>query len=90
MTGRSGVPAGASAAALNVTAVDPCGAGFVTVYPCGSTAPPLASNVNYVAKEARPNLVVARLSSGGRACIYSMVQTDVAVDLMGWFARRCR
>jgi hypothetical protein len=55
------------------------------VYPCGASAPPLASNVNYVAKEARPNLVIARLSSSGRACIYSMVQTDVAVDLMGWF-----
>ena len=39
--------------------------------------PPLASNVDYVAHEARPNLVVARLSPGGRVCIYSMVQTDV-------------
>jgi hypothetical protein len=86
ITGRAGVPPGATAAALNVTAIDPCAAGFVTVYPCGSTAPPLASNVNYVAKEARPNLVVARLSTSGRACLYSMVQTDVAVDLMGWFA----
>ena len=86
ITGRAGVPPGATAAALNVTAIDPCGAGFVTVYPCGSAAPPLASNVNYGAREARPNLVVARLSSGGRACLYSMVQTDVAVDLMGWFA----
>ncbi len=85
VTGRSGVPAGASAAALNVTVVDPCGAGFVTVYPCGSATPPLASNVNYVAGEARPNLVVARLSTSGRACIYTMVQTDVVVDLMGWF-----
>jgi hypothetical protein len=85
ITGRAGVPKGATAAALNVTAIDPCGAGFVTVFPCGTTAPPLASNVNYAAREARPNLVVARLSSSGRACIYSMVQTDVAVDLMGWF-----
>ena len=86
VAGRAGVPADATAAALNITAIDPCGAGFVTVYPCGATAPPLASNVNYAAKDARPNLVLARLSSSGRACIYSMVQTDVAVDLMGWFA----
>ncbi len=86
ITGRAGVPVGATAAVLNVTAIDPCGSGFVTVYPCAASAPPLASNVNYVAREARPNLVIARLSSNGRACIYSMVQTDVAVDLMGWFA----
>jgi hypothetical protein len=84
IAGRAGVPKGASAAALNVTAVDPCGAGFLTVYPCGDS-PPLASNVNYGAHDARPNLAVARLSAGGRVCIYSMVQTDVVVDLMGWF-----
>ena len=41
------VPPGATAAVLNVTAVDPCGAGFLTVFPCGSAAPPLASNVNF-------------------------------------------
>ena len=85
VTGRSGVPARATAAALNVTAVDPCDAGFLTVYPCGSPAPPLASTVNFARGETRPNLVVARLGPGGRACIYSMVQTDVVVDATGWF-----
>ncbi len=85
ITGRSGVPVTASAAVLNVTAVDPCAAGFLTVYPCGSAAPPLASNVDYAAVDTRPGLVVARLGSGGRTCIYSMVQTDVVVDLMGFY-----
>ena len=85
VAGRAGVPASASAAVLNVTAVDPCAAGFLTVFPCGSAAPPLASNVDYAAGDVRPSLTVARLGPGGRACIYSMVQTDVVVDLMGWF-----
>jgi hypothetical protein len=84
LAGRAGVPKDASAAALNVTAVDPCAAGFLTVYPCDGS-PPLASSVNYGAHDTRPNLAVARLSAGGRVCIYSMVQTDVVVDLMGWF-----
>jgi hypothetical protein len=85
VTGRAGVPASASAAVLNVTAVDPCAAGFLTVFPCGSAGPPLASNVDYGAADVQPSLAVARLGPGGRACIYSMVQTDVVVDLMGWF-----
>jgi hypothetical protein len=85
VAGRAGVPKTASAAVLNVTAVDPCAAGFLTVFPCGSPAPPLASNIDYVAADVRPSLAVARLGPGGRACIYSMVQTDVVVDLTGWF-----
>jgi len=84
VAGRAGVPASASAAVLNVTAVDPCAAGFLTVFPCGAAAP-LASNVDYAAADVRPTLAVARLGPGGRACIYSMVQTDVVVDLIGWF-----
>jgi len=79
------VPVTATAAVLNVTAVDPCAAGFLTVFPCGSPTPPLASNVDYATADVRPDLVVARLGPGGRTCIYSMVQTDVLVDLMGWF-----
>jgi hypothetical protein len=85
ITGRAGVPKTATAAVLNVTAVDPCAAGFLTVFPCGSPGPPLASNVDYVSADVRPSLAVARLGPGGRACIYSMVQTDVVVDLTGWF-----
>jgi hypothetical protein len=86
ITGRAGVPVSATAAVLNLTAVDPCDAGFLTVFPCGTPTPPLASNVDHDVRETRPNLVVARLGPGGRACVYSMVQTDVVVDLMGWFA----
>src|ERR1019366_9627746 len=33
----SGVPVGAAAAVLNVTAVDPAAAGFLTVFPPGTT-----------------------------------------------------
>ena len=37
--GRHGVPGDAVAVMLNVTAVGPDGAGFLTVYPCGSVRP---------------------------------------------------
>ena len=45
---RRSVPADADAVMLNVTAVGPVAAGFLTVFPCGSPRP-IASNVNYVA-----------------------------------------
>ena len=49
----------ATAAVLNVTAVDGAGAGWLTAYPCGDA--PYASNVNLVAQQNVPNLVTVRL-----------------------------
>ena len=39
VAGRGGVPAGASAVALNVTATQPSGSGYLTVYPSGGSLP---------------------------------------------------
>jgi hypothetical protein len=59
------VPAGATAAVLNVTASNPTSAGYLEVYP-GTTAPATAtSNVNFVAGETVPNLVTVPLSATG-------------------------
>jgi hypothetical protein len=84
--GVGDVPAGASAVALNVTAADPAGAGYVKVYPCG-TGDPLVSNVNYRAHQvAAANLAVVKLPADGRVCFSSFAPTDLVVDLAGWFA----
>ena len=48
----------ASAVVLKVTVTEPVGAGFVTVFPCGSPRP-LASNVNFVAGQTVANSVVS-------------------------------
>jgi hypothetical protein len=79
------VPASATAAALNVTAVNPSAPGFLTIYPCDSDRP-LASNVNFTAGVVIANGVLAPLSSNGRTCVYASAGTDVVVDLAGWFA----
>ena len=81
----SGIPAVADAAVVNVTATDSVGPGYLTVYPCDAGAP-LASNLNIVAGDTRPNLVVTRLSAGGTICLISSVAMHVVVDLQGWFA----
>jgi hypothetical protein len=81
----SGVPASATAVALNVTAVAPPAPGYLTVYPCDRPLP-LASNVNYVAGAARPNLAVVRVGAADDVCVVSEWPTDIVVDLAGWFA----
>jgi enamine deaminase RidA (YjgF/YER057c/UK114 family) len=78
------VPAtGVGAVSLNVTAVDPDDAGFVTVYPCGVR--PLASNVNFLAGQTVPNAVIAPVSATGTVCFYSSTATQLVVDINGWF-----
>lgn len=76
------VPAGSSAVALNVTAVGAAGAGFLAAFPCGVR--PDTSTVNFIGGEARPNNTIVGLA-GGKVCVYSDVETDVLVDLVGSF-----
>ena len=83
MTGRGGVPADADAVMLNVTAVFPVAAGFLTVYPCGTTLPK-ASNVNYGPGDVAPNAVLAKIGTGGKVCIYTLAATDIIVDVNGY------
>ena len=85
ITGADGVPAaGVSAVALNVTVVDPDGAGFVTAFPCGDR--PLASNVNFVAGQTIPNAVVVPISPAGEVCFFSNTPTHILVDVNGWIS----
>lgn len=84
VTGRAGVSNDASAVVLNLAVVAPQGAGFVTVYPCG-TARPLTASANYAAGDIRSNLVVAKIGTGGKVCIYTLAATDLVVDLNGTF-----
>jgi hypothetical protein len=65
---------------VNVGAVRPCGAGFVTAYSCGAV--PLASNVNFVRDVSVANLAAVRLNAAGQLCLYSSVQSDLIVDLV--------
>jgi hypothetical protein len=82
---KAGVPADATAAVLNVTAVNPGASGFLTVWPCGENQPTDTSSLNYSAGETTPNLVMSKLGTNGRVCIYSSAATDVLVDLNGYF-----
>ncbi len=71
--------------ALNVTAVNPAGPGWLRVWPCGSPEPG-TSSVNYMARGAvEPNAVVVPVDATGEVCVSTLTPTEVLVDVSGWF-----
>ena len=76
----------AGAVTLNVTAVGPSAAGFLTVFPCG-VAQPNSSNVNYVAGQIVPNAVITAVGASGKVCVFTPQATNLVVDVGGWFPR---
>jgi hypothetical protein len=86
VSGVGGVPAsGVLAVVANVTVTNTTGASYLTVWPDG-TAQPIASDLNWVAGETVPNLVVAKLGSDGAVDIYNYSgSTDVIVDVEGYY-----
>lgn len=83
VAGKFSVPAGASAVVLNVTAINASTPGYLTVYPAGVRAP-IASNINFPAFTAVPNLVEVGIGNGGEVSVISATSVDVAVDLQGY------
>ncbi len=87
IAGRGGVPAsGADSVVLNLAAVAPSGAGFVSVWPKGQPRPKI-SNLNYGAGRTVPNMVVCKLGAGGAVSLYtSGGELDLIADVVGCFS----
>lgn len=83
-----GIPAGAEAIVINVTAVDPTQAGYLTVFPYGEERP-LASSLNYIAGGVAGNEVIAKQAKAQAAAlsVYSYAAVDIVVDAVGYFAQ---
>ncbi len=78
------VPADVEAVVINVTGVATNGATFITVFPTG-TAKPNASNINLVAGQVKPNLVIAKVGTDGKISLYNHGgNTHMIGDIMGW------
>ena len=85
LAGGSVTPvSGVGAVSLNVAVTNPAAAGFVTVFPCANRR--LVASVNFGAGQTVSNAVVAPVSAAGTVCFFSLVPTDVVVDINGWFA----
>jgi hypothetical protein len=78
------VPVRSGAVVLNITVTNPVKPGFITVYPCGD-APPNAAQLNYNAQATVSTAVVAKLTARGTVCIYTLSETDLIVDVNGFF-----
>ncbi len=83
--GALGIPDEATAVILNVTALDPSLATFLTVWPTATTRP-LTSNLNPTpGQPPTPNLVTVGLG-GGKVSIFNLTGTvDVLADVMGYY-----
>jgi hypothetical protein len=85
ITGRGGIPQGASAVSGNFTVVDPTGDGYLTLWNC-STSQPVVSSVNFVGGQVTPNAATVPLDPTGGACVYSNVGLQLVIDVNGYYS----
>jgi hypothetical protein len=81
IAGNGTIPAGVTAVALNLTAVDGTGNGYVTAYTDG-VAEPDVSNLNYRAGQTVANEAVVPVIDGYVDLTNSGVKPSVSVDLL--------
>ena len=87
LLGGNGLPtSGVGAVSLNITAVEPDAASYLTVWPDGA-ARPLSSNLNFVVTQTVPNAVSVGLGNEGGVEFYSPAFMDLVADLGGYFTR---
>lgn len=79
------IPASAQAIVGNATVVNPQASGFAIFWPDGQMRPPV-SNLNYSAGQVVPNSFTVKLSQSGNFRVYSFANTDLIVDVTGYFA----
>lgn len=79
---RLPLPAGATAAVLNVTAVNPSADGYLTAARPGG---PSGMNVTFPAGTTTAGLTTARVGTDGTVAIRSSAATDVVADLAGYY-----
>jgi hypothetical protein len=83
--GTTGVPASATAVALNVAVTNTTAPSFITAFPTGVTQPGTASQ-NFVAGETLSSQVVAGVGTGGDVTIANHAgNADIVVDVDGYF-----
>lgn len=84
-----GIPSGAKAAVLNLTAVTPTGPGYLTLFPQGTTKP-LASSINFATGQIVGNGVLVKLgASTPDLSVYAAVEgagtVEFVIDCMGYY-----
>lgn len=81
-----GIPEGASAVVMNVTAVGPASGGYLTVFPYGATQP-LAASVNFIVRADNGNELVVKQTMGQAYdfSVFAFSQSHVVGDVAGYY-----
>jgi len=79
------LPAGATAAVVNLTATNTTNNSFVTLFPAG-TVRPVASNLNPQSGLTRANLTTVKVDATGAISVFNnSAATHLLVDLVGYY-----
>lgn len=81
VAGRSGVPAGAKSAVLDITATNATAAGGLVVFPCGTR--PLTANQTFTVGGTVSLTTASKLSADGSICVYTTAPVAIVVDVHG-------
>ncbi len=84
IAGQPGIPEGAVAAAVVITATPVASPGFVTVHPSGAERP-LASTLNTRTDRVVANSTIVQLGSDGALAFYRHTPGDLIIDVTGVF-----
>ena len=87
LAGPCDIPASATAVALNVVVVAPTGSGHLTLFPEGTTLPPI-STLNYNGGTIRANWALVSLGAGGDLrvhCAQGAGTANLVIDVTGYF-----
>ncbi|HYN33441.1 MAG TPA: hypothetical protein VES40_12510, partial [Ilumatobacteraceae bacterium] len=79
------IPDNATAVVVNLTAANAVQPGYMTAFPCGEPVPN-ASNVNFLAGEARAVGAIVGLGLGRTLCVVADTTVHVIVDVSGYYA----
>ncbi len=85
IAGLNGIPADATAVALNVTVTQPTAAGYIAAAPAGTL--PNSSTVNFLAGQTVPNGAIVRIGDFGSITLRnsSIGTTHLVVDVTGYY-----
>jgi len=88
LVGQCGVPAGATAVAVNLTVTGATTAGSIRLFPDGKRPLPFGSTISYAAEQTRANNAVAPLGASGATGVHVAQVSgtaDIIVDVSGYF-----
>ncbi|MCU1398715.1 MAG: acid phosphatase [Acidimicrobiales bacterium] len=86
VTGVGGVPAGATAAVVNITATEAGGPGYVQAFPTGAGTPGASSNLNIErVGQTIANSAIVPIGADGSITLHTQQSTHLIVDVAGYY-----